>query len=554
MSKRLPPKKKDRNQYVHPNPRRIYCIMPAEEAAKRPKEEFTELEIIGNVSRLSSSLWQMTSLTSLYLNNNSLTSIPGEISLLVNLAHLNVSCNKLRSIPPEMGDMQSLRELLLNHNKLVSLPTQLGKLFKLCKLELSGNPLGGRIMEIINRPSCRTEDILSYLIDHLPVPSSHPPQRPWIIMNEQELTSSCSFTVMCYNILCDKYATRQMYGYCPNWALDWSYRKKNILQELLHYKADIISLQEVETEQFYRYFKPELKKEGYDGIFSPKSRAKTMSENERKHVDGCAIFFKTDKFTLVKDHLMEFNQLAMANAEGSDDMLNRVMTKDNIGLAALLQTKPGAYRDDTDMSQLLLVCTAHIHWDPEYSDVKLIQTMMLMHEMKTFVDDILQKSNVPVPQKGDPNVIPLLLCGDFNSLPDSGVIEYLSSGRVSVSHCDFKEFVYKDCLSKFGNAAKTNEFTHPFQISRAYNDGVMPFTNYSYDFKGVIDYIFYSKLHMSVLGVLGPIDSNWLEENRIHGCPHPHVPSDHFPIVVELQLNPTLPIQLSPPNGLVLHR
>lgn len=39
---------------------------------------------------------------------------------------------------------------------------------------------------------------------------------------------------------------------------------------------------------------------------------------------------------------MEFNQLAMANAEGSDDMLNRVMTKDNIGLAALLQIKDGA--------------------------------------------------------------------------------------------------------------------------------------------------------------------------------------------------------------------
>lgn len=54
---------------------------------------------------------------------------------------------------------------------------------------------------------------------------------------------SGTFTVMCYNILCDKYATRQMYGYCPNWALDWTYRKKHILQELTHYKADIISLQ-----------------------------------------------------------------------------------------------------------------------------------------------------------------------------------------------------------------------------------------------------------------------------------------------------------------------
>lgn len=49
------------------------------------------------------------------------------------------------------------------------------------------------------------------------------------------------------------------------------------------------------------------------------------------------------RFDLIKHHLMEFNQLAMANSEGSDDMLNRVMTKDNIGLAALLVTKPGAY-------------------------------------------------------------------------------------------------------------------------------------------------------------------------------------------------------------------
>ena len=54
--------------------------------------------------------------------------------------------------------------------------------------------------------------------------------------------------------------------------------------------------QEVETEQFYDYFLPELKRDGYDGIFSPKSRAKTMTESERRHVDGCAIFFRTRKY------------------------------------------------------------------------------------------------------------------------------------------------------------------------------------------------------------------------------------------------------------------
>lgn len=123
---------------------------------------------------------------------------------------------------------------------------------------------------------------------------------------------------MCYNVLCDKYATRQMYGYCPSWALNWDYRKKviqintlderkwtwinskklllqAILDEIRHYSADIISLQEIETDQFYNFFKIELKNDGYDGIFSPKSRAKTMSENERKYVDGCAIFFRASK-------------------------------------------------------------------------------------------------------------------------------------------------------------------------------------------------------------------------------------------------------------------
>lgn len=45
------------------------------------------------------------------------------------------------------------------------------------------------------------------------------------------------------------------------------------------------------------------------------------------------------------EHVIEFNQIAMANAEGSDEMLNRVMTKDNIGLAALLETKEGVYEN-----------------------------------------------------------------------------------------------------------------------------------------------------------------------------------------------------------------
>lgn len=60
-------------------------------------------------------------------------------------------------------------------------------------------------------------------------------------------------------------------------------------------KLTLTRSQEVETDQFYNFFLPELKSDGYDGIFSPKSRAKTMGETERKYVDGCAIFFRSAK-------------------------------------------------------------------------------------------------------------------------------------------------------------------------------------------------------------------------------------------------------------------
>ncbi|KAH9636108.1 hypothetical protein HF086_008408 [Spodoptera exigua] len=269
--------------------------------------------------------------------------------------------------------------------------------------------------------------------------------------------------------------------------------------------------QEVETDQFYNFFLPELKQDGYDGIFSPKSRAKTMGESERKYVDGCAIFFRSAKrlrstlycrFALVKEHLIEFNQLAMANSEGSDNMLNRVMPKDNIGLAALIKTKEAAWEnglptDSSMLGQPILVCTAHIHWDPEFCDVKLIQTMMLSNELRTILDESARSLRLA----GQRDNVQLLLCGDFNSLPDSGVVEFLSSGRVSSEHRDFKELGYAGSLRR------------------------MPGSEHEFDFKGIIDYIFYSKQSMTPLGLLGPLSQDWFREHKVVGCPHPHIPS-----------------------------
>lgn len=67
--------------------------------------------------------------------------------------------------------------------------------------------------------------------------------------------------------------------------------------------------------------------------------------------------------------------------------------------------------------QLLLVANAHMHWDPEYSDVKLVQTMMFLSEVKNIVDKASRSFKL---SSGENNTIPLVLCADLNSLPDSG--------------------------------------------------------------------------------------------------------------------------------------
>lgn len=355
---------------------------------------------------------------------------------------------------------------------------------------------------------------------------------------------------MSYNVLCDKYATRQLYGYCPSWALAWEYRKTAILKEILQFNADVLSLQEVETEQFWSFFMPELSKNGYKGIFYTKSRAKTMSEEERRYVDGCAIFWHTSKFELVKEHLVEFNQLAASHADGSDDMVNRVMQRDNIGVLALLEMSEPV-PELGNVKPKLIVCNAHIHWDPEFADVKLIQTVMLMKELNCFMEEIkagecAEKGEKHPNSNSIKHDIPFVLCADMNSLLDSGAIEFLENGVVPIAHPDFQKLQYKgffkSCFEtsttthKNGkNTSSESDIVHPFKLKRIDEDNLLPFTNYTYTFTGVLDYIFYTRQSMRPLGELGVIDEDYLRKNKVIGFPHPHFPSDHIPLVVEFE-------------------
>lgn len=90
--------------------RRTHTIMSeAERAAGRRAAQWTALEVTGGVRNLAPALWDMTHLTALYLNDNSLQRLPPDISRLTSLRILDVSTNKLRSLPSEIGDLVQLR-------------------------------------------------------------------------------------------------------------------------------------------------------------------------------------------------------------------------------------------------------------------------------------------------------------------------------------------------------------------------------------------------------------------------------------------------------------
>lgn len=513
------------------------------------RQDWKALDLGGQGLRaLSNALFQYTFLDKLYINHNKLTELPSAIGRLKLLQLLDASGNQLTELPPELGMLTNLKSLFVFDNQLTNLPFELGSLYQLEVLGIEGNPMSEAIKQAMVKDGTRA--VIINLRETMPI-SMPPAERDWIVLDDSSKNDAKAqadkFQVLCYNILCEKYATPQMYGYAPSWVVAWDYRKAMIKDQLLDSKADIICLQEVDLENYSEYFMPELAVAEYKGVFYPKSRAKTMNDQEKKSVDGCATFFKSTKFMLLDKQVIDFSSSAIQREDmkKTADIYNRVMPKDNIAVISFLENKQTGSR--------MIVANVHIFWDPQYRDVKLVQVAMLMEELSKFADKwakMPRSSNktginkseladdMPAPTYATGASIPLIICGDFNSIADSGVYELLSRGVVASDHDDLKDRVY-------GNFTRDG-MSHPFSLKSSYsNIGELKFTNYTPGFTGVIDYIWYTMNNLNVSGLMGDVDIEYLA--RVPGFPNVHFPSDHILLQAEFTVKPPRKEIVKPP-------
>ncbi|XP_002163613.2 protein angel homolog 2 [Hydra vulgaris] len=241
------------------------------------------------------------------------------------------------------------------------------------------------------------------------------------------------FTVASYNVLADcllkehSYLYRNAQSINSPWLLDWNYRKHNLLKEIIYADADVLCLQEVEEEHYYNWFYPRLKDFGYDGIYKRRSGDKR---------DGCATFFKLNRFSFHSIELLDFYHPNIP-----------LMDRNNVAILLFLTPRSNHGKNKSP----ICIGNTHLLFNKNRGDIKLAQISYIFAEI-----DRLKKSA----KFG--SCFPMVICGDFNSLPFSPLYHFITKGQL--------------CYNNMNKAALSgqNESSYGFNTNNIVKDPIFP--------------------------------------------------------------------------------
>ena len=220
---------------------------------------------------------------------------------------------------------------------------------------------------------------------------------------------------------------------------------------------------------------------------------------------GCCIFYKSEKWNLLKHYIVHLDDLAY--------QYGKSFRRGKFGIIACFQ-------HISNPNRRITICNTHLYWNEEFKHVKLRQAHYLCSQAKKFLDN-----------KGKDHEVKhnFVLCGDLNSQPGSLVHTYMSNGEV-----------YTAGVPSFNNSWLECPLRHLLLKSihakhDAHHAENIEYTNCTTVFRRVIDYIFYSQ-SLNLEKVLSiPVFRNNRRERGTNPDVIPRIewPSDHLAIGAE---------------------
>lgn len=347
----------------------------------------------------------------------------------------------------------------------------------------------------------------------------------------ESVDASQRFTVMSYNILANgsRYALSKHHDYCPLLYRQWVYRWPLLQKELLEHRPSIICLQETTSSTYEQTIQPAMQAARYYGIQAKRSENYTSPLS-------CSLFINQDVFAVINSYVYHYHQLIeeyfihqLKALNGADITFHAKMKTMSENLViAHCQTR-------TDGSDVIVVCT-HLHHDPANPEVKTMQAYLLIRAIIHFIRLYWEVSN----EETDMDLftgIPIVIAGDFNSLPTSGVYDLFTQGILQSTHPEHPAafMLNNDATS----ASNIPAFQIPCALQSAYGHtlGMEPlFTHKKDSFQGCLDYIFVSPSALRVTRVLQMPFSENTAAASFPPIPNQLYPSDHISLLCELQL------------------
>jgi mRNA deadenylase 3'-5' endonuclease subunit Ccr4 len=239
---------------------------------------------------------------------------------------------------------------------------------------------------------------------------------------DSEHQSNHKFSILTFNCLADCYSQN------PNKLneLNWENRKKNIENILINSQVDLILMQEI--DHFDDFFIPLFKKIGnYKLIYLQRPFKE----------DGCLIAYNTDILECIEINNINYDDIGslVDNNISASSQISSISEKfflqqHNIGILSKFYMK-----SDVKKKEYVVVCT-HLYWNPNKEFVKNIQGAYLLD--KLYNNFAINKSNN--------KLLPIIIAGDLNSIPDSNLIKYMKQG--------FKTFSFKSALQDAINQSR----------------------------------------------------------------------------------------------------